>query len=230
MNVIVPLAGPDFINEGGYIKGLLSIDGNPLVRSALDSRPWACSVRVYSFILYDCQRARDFANNYLTQWYENSEVIYISRYTRGAALSALSGICTLDNFGQPLIVDLADIIYTSSTDIKKLLQKEVSVDGIALFFKSNKPQYSYLLSSPSGFLITAAEKRVISNQASSGTYIFRNSSVFLMAVAHALQNESTQAYNNLFYICPLFNGIIAQGRNVLLEPVFNVLDIKTCGN
>jgi hypothetical protein len=227
MNVIVPLAGPDFIQADGYIKGLLSLDGKPLIRGALDSRPWACSVRHYSFVLYDCQHARDFADNYLTQWYKNCSVVFVSRYTRGAALSALSGVCTLANFSQPLVIDLADIIFTSNSNIKELFQKVPSVDGIALFFKSSKSQYSYLVSDVSGFLSAAAEKKVISDQASSGTYIFRNSSVFLMAVVHALENESTQAYNNLFYVCPLFNGIIAQGRKVLLEPVFNVLDIKT---
>lgn len=226
MNVIVPLAGPDFIQEGGDIKGLLSHDGKALIRSALDSRPWAYSVRHYSFVLHDCQQARDFANNYLTQWYKNCNLVYVSKYTRGAALSALSGICSLTNFSEPLIIDLADIIYTSNADIRSIFQRLPNVDGIALFFKSSQAQYSYLMSDLSGFLIAAAEKRVISDQASSGTYIFRNSSIFLMAVAHALQNEITQTYNKLFYVCPLFNGIIAQGRKVMLEPVSNVLDIK----
>jgi hypothetical protein len=77
-----------------------------------------------------------------------------------------------------------------------------------------------------GRVIEAAEKKLISTNASAGTYIFRNSAIYLSAVAHAYANEATQAYNNLFYVCPLFNGVLAQGLEVELETVSDVRDIK----
>jgi hypothetical protein len=226
MNVVVPLAGPDFVCEDGSIKGLFTLGGEPLVKYTLDSRPWASEVNHYSFILYDCPAARLFARDYIKEWYKNSSIVFISRFSRGAALSALAGLSVLSNFGHPLIIDLADIVFNSDVNIEFLFQKSPSADGIALFFESSNPQYSYLVCDSSGYLVEAAEKKVISSHASSGTYIFRNCGPFLMAVAHAIQNESSQAYRDLFYVCPLFNGVIDQGKQILLVPVFNVLDIK----
>ena len=36
-------------------------------------------------------------------------------------------------------------------------------------------------------------------------------------------------HRDLFFVCPLVNGLVAQGLDVLLEPVTDVADIKTAG-
>ena len=77
-----------------------------------------------------------------------------------------------------------------------------------------------------GVVVEAAEKRVISNEASAGTYGFRSGPVFLRALAHALENAATQTYRDLFFVCPLFNGVLAQSLAVATTTVSNVRDIK----
>ena len=141
-------------------------------------------------------------------------------------MSALAGLSTLNEFCQPVIIDLADIIYSSSIDIEEALQVKPNLGGIALVFDSLNPQYSYLATDRSGRVVGAAEKKVISDQASAGTYIFCDSATVLKAVAHAIENETSQTHNNLFYVCPLFNGVLAQGKQVELERAFDILDIK----
>jgi len=229
MHVIVPLAGPDFVRADGSIKALTPFQGQALLKHSLDSRPWASKAKRYSFVLYDCEDARRFAHDYLSHWYTGCSVVYLSAFSRGAAMSALAGLSVLDEFCQPLIVDLADIIYNSNVNIGQVLQADQSIGGIAMVFKSHNPQYSYLASDRNGQVVEAAEKKVISDQASAGTYIFRDCATALKAVAHAIENESSQTYNNLFYVCPLFNGVLAQGKQVTLAHVFDILDIKiTC--
>lgn len=144
-------------------------------------------------------------------------------------MSALAGLSVLDEFCQPLIIDLADIIYKSDLNIQQVLQADSSIGGIALAFESDSPQYSYLANDSNGRVVEAAEKRVISGQASAGTYIFRDSATVLKAIAHAIENESSQACNNLFYVCPLFNGVLAQGKQVTLAHTFDIVDIKAPG-
>ena len=34
-------------------------------------------------------------------------------------------------------------------------------------------------------------------------------------------------HNDLFYVCPLFNGVVAQQKQVYLEFVSDVVDIKS---
>jgi hypothetical protein len=226
MHVVVPLAGPDFVRADGSIKALTPFQGKPLLKYALESRPWSSEVIGYSFILHDCAETRSFVSDHLSQWYPQSSVVYLSTFTRGAACSALAGVAIHNNFNHPLIVDLADILYTSDLLIESRLQAAPQCGGIALTFKSKNSQYSYLRCDEGGKVVEAAEKNVISDNASAGTYIFRNCSIYLRAVAHALDNEQTQVYKNLFYVCPVFNGVLAQGRNVELEQVHNVIDIK----
>lgn len=226
MHVIVPLAGPDFVRADGSIKALEPFQGKPLLRYALNSRPWSCKVKHYSFVLYDSEETREFANNYLRHWHKGCSIVYLSAFSQGAAMSALAGVSALNEFYQPLIIDLADIIYKSNVSIEQVLQASPDIGGIALAFKSRNPQYSYLASDKNGQVVAAAEKKVISDQASAGTYIFRDCAIVLRAIAHAIENESSQTYNDLFYVCPLFNGVLAQGKKVSLVPVSDVTDVK----
>ena len=231
MKIVVPLAGPDFIRSDGTVKALDMLDGQPLLKRVLDSRPWAKNVRSndYAFVLKDAPETRDFVFDHLLSWYPNARVFYISDDTRGAALSALVGMAAYSTPTDRLIVDLADILYDSSLDPDAMFDEDDTLGGIALTFSSQNPIYSYLETDRDGTFIRAAEKVVISNNASAGTYLYASTPIYLRAVAHALENEITQTHANLFFACPLFNGIVAQGKTVAVQPVTNVQDIKIEG-
>jgi hypothetical protein len=228
MRVVVPLAGPDFILRGGKLKANIKFDGKPLLRRILTSRPWAKTVAShdYSFVLFDASETRSFATDLLLDWYPDAKLTFISSYTRGAALSALAGMATGEDMDAHIIVDLADILYESNLDPKLVFQSNADCGAIGLTFHSDNPAYSYLSLDTSGCFENASEKRVISKNASAGTYIFRNLATYLRALAHNLENEHSQTFQNLFYVCPLFNGIKDIGSSVLLEPVKNVIDVK----
>lgn len=229
MHVIVPLAGPDFILECGKLKAELELDGEPLLRRVLNTRPWANSKQDYSFILIDRPETRAFATDTLANWYPGSSVTFISGHTRGAALSALAGLATGLNIDEPVVVDLADILYASTFDPTSVFKTNANCGGVALTFKSDNPTYSYLRVDTSGSFQEAVEKQVISVHASAGTYIFRDMATYLRALAHSLENQEQQTFNDLFFVCPLFNGVKDQGKRVFLEPVTAVIDIKLEG-
>jgi hypothetical protein len=229
MQVIIPLAGPDFVSPDGAIKGLIPFQGKSLLKFVLDSRPWAHKVKHYVFVLYDCLESRQFASNFLASWYKDSSFVFLTTFSQGAAMSALSGLSVLRAFSKPLIIDLADIYYQSNMDVENLLLTTQNIGALGVVFTSDNPQYSYLACDDYGVFVNAAEKKVISDQASAGTYIFKSSAIFLQSIAHAIENEHTQTYDNLFYVCPLFNGVRAQGKQVALHPVSNIIDIKLYG-
>jgi len=228
MRVIVPLAGPDFIRSGGVLKAEVDLGGQPLLLRTLTSRPWAASVpsENYSFIFLDAPETRVFAQSKLVEWYPGAAVSFLSRYTRGAALSAVVGMATGADLAEPIIVDLADILYSSTLEPAKVFAANPSCGGIALTFKNDMPVYSYLRLDENGNFFDAAEKQVISEHASAGTYMFRDLPTYLRALAHGVENEEGQAFRGLFFVCPLFNGVKVQGKEVLLEMVTDVTDIK----
>jgi hypothetical protein len=227
VNIVVPLAGPDFINQKGQIKGLQQPRGQPMLREVLLSRPWAAEApsEAYHFALIDSDLSRQFARNYLKDWFPNCSITFLQHTTRGAALSALALCATLERLDAPLIIDLADILYVTNADITELFTME-EVGAAALTFFSTDSVYSYLEFDRFGTFLEAREKKVISTVASAGTYLFRSTATYIAAVAYALNNTKTCAYNDLFYVCPTFNGIRSQGLKVESITVTNVCDIK----
>lgn len=228
MRVVVPLAGPDFVKRDGSVKAEVPIDGQPLLRRALDSRPWSERVARsdYVFVLRDRPETRHFAAALLAEWYPGAATVFLGQDTLGAALSSLAGVALASASDGPLIVDLADILYTASIDPETAFAADRRCGGIALTFPSTSPAYSYLRVDDANRFVEAAEKKVISRHASAGTYLFSGAAVFLRAVAHALENRESQQYAGLFYVCPLFNGVRAAGYEVALAPVTDVFDLK----
>lgn len=228
MHVIVPLAGPDFILDDGTLKAELIFAGEPLLRRILDTRPWASDIAPhnYTFIFHDAPETRAFAAGALSEWYPGATMAFLSKYTRGAALSALAGLSMVSDLDSPIIVDLADIYYKSALVPQDVFAANELCGGIALTFRSNNPTYSYLSLDQEGNFVEAAEKSVISDNASAGTYMFRDLAIYLHALSHGLENANGQMFRNLFYVCPLFNGVKAQGKDIMLENVSNVIDVK----
>lgn len=228
MRIVVPLAGPDFVRRDGGVKALSLLDGEPLLRKVLTSRSWApqATNSDYAFVLLDSHKTRAFADTVLAEWYPDATVVFLSSLTRGAALSALAALAAHRNSQDRLIVDLADILYTNEVDPLAAFDTAPKLGAIALTFKSDEPIYSYLMTDDMGRFVRAAEKSVISETASAGTYFFASSSVYLRALAYALENEAEQTHRGLFYVCPLMNGVRDQGLNVALSPVQSVRDIK----
>ena len=87
-----------------------------------------------------------------------------------------------------------------------------SADGWLEVMRSQDPGYSYARPAPSGEerVAETAEKRVISNLASTGLYHFRRADSFLQALA--VETGSPSAGE--LYVAPLYNALIARGGDV----------------
>jgi hypothetical protein len=229
MKIIVPLAGPDYFATGKP-KGLFQTPDGPLLLATLKKRCWFDDVPAnnYSFILLDSPESRAFHHDYLSSWFPGSATTFISKPARGAALSAAIGSAAiLDNPEEPIIVDLADIQFASTL---VPFRDETSSDTAAIgyCFESDLACYSYFQVSEGGLsVIRAEEKKVISNLASAGVYAFRSATVLLRSIAYVLEQGDRYVCNGIYYVCPLFNGVIGSGYKATISPVTQVRDIKT---
>lgn len=230
LNIVVPLAGPDFVSADGRLKALADIGAaDPFLHATLKQRPWATGTApsAYAFVLHDRDETRAFADNHLQSWFPGCRTVFLSHFTAGAAFSSLAGAAlqlTADN--RPVVIDLADILYTSDLDPALHFARNAGDGGLALTFQSSNPIYSYLRKNERGVVVEVAEKKVISDEASAGTYAFRSGPVLLRALAHALENAVTQTHRDLFFVCPLFNGVLAQSLAVATRTVTDVRDMK----
>lgn len=226
--IIVPLAGPDFMLSEGQVKAEIPYRGTTLLQACLESRPWRAlggeDGARYVFVLYDTEATRAFAARYLRKHYPASRQVFLSAYTKGAAFSVLAG-CSLAKPDETLVVDLADIFYESDLDSPQaLLEANASAGAIGLTFAAHSPSYSYLREED-GIVVEAREKVVISEHASAGTYIFKDVATYLAALGW-YQAHPEYLHNGLYFICPMFNGVLAHGMRVLRSDVRLIDDIK----
>jgi hypothetical protein len=230
MKVIIPLAGPDFVRPNGSTKATIDLDGSSLLRRAIESRSWWLDGHVQAsdlvFVLRDDEVSRAFARKFLGYWYGDAKIVFLSSFTRGAALTVLAGCGLVEDMAEPICFDLADIIFDSEIDIAEVFS-DPTVGGVALSFSSQRPIYSYIRRDEKGEVVETAEKRIISEEASAGVYFFRSVPVYLAALAHVMVNEAKYTYGDIFYICPILNGVLREGLRVSSLPVTNVFDIKT---
>ena len=223
MKCIVPIAGPEYFKEENC-KGLIQFKDDFLLRSILYKRPWINKVDELIFIMQDLDIARDFEKSYLKKWFGNSKSIYIPSFTCGAAFSSLIGVSlAYTKSDMPIMIDLADIYFESNFIPYQKKEK----DGFAFYFESNDPIYSYLKVDDYENIIETKEKKVISNKASAGVYCFPSSSSFIKSISYSILNSKKLTFNNLHYVCPLLNSLIASNIKVIPIKVKNVVDIKT---
>ena len=227
MNVIVPLAGPDYCTENS-IKGLVPSPNEPLLLKSLKSRPWCDSPDIhYTFILLDNSVSRWFFSHHILNWFPNAYSVFLSSTTQGAALSVAAGISlsriTVD---EPIVVDLADFTFTCQNNFSLRCLSEAAY---AFTFFSENLNYSYFRCDSNNKILKAAEKKVISSRASVGVYFFQSSAIYLSLVSMALSNPSGLVFNDLLYISPLFNLLrrhnLPNSDGYLID-VFNVVDLS----
>ncbi len=228
MYCIVPLAGPDFTNPKYGIKPLFKIDGIPLVEKALTSRHWYQNGELKNdqiiFVLREVAEAKE-AEDFLKSKFPGCQFVKIADLTKGALLSSLAGASLIKDFTQPIIVDLIDMLYSSTLSPREIFQKDTQIGGILPYFKSDNEKYSYL-EIIDNQVTQAVEKRVISDNASAGTYFFRNFPIFLSAVSDSVKFDKLYAFKNNLFLCPAFNGIVKQSLKIEAIPVQEVEEVS----
>lgn len=221
MKCIVPLAGGDLVHPQYRFRPWFPVDGQPLLRLALGERAWAdkLSSADYIFVLREVDGVDALAEWLRDEW-PGCTILRLSRMSGGAMLTALTGVAMLPNDDEAVVVDLADILFTTGPKDPASMLDE-SVGAIIPCFLSNEPCYSYLRKE-GGRVVEAAEKRVISEHASAGVYIFRDRNSYLSAAQYCLEHASTMTVRGVHFICPMANGIIAAGLEVLAPLIDDV--------
>ena len=226
MNIIVPLAGPNMLLPDGSLKCCQKVNGVPLLRATLETRPWHNNSLNYFFILEDLPETRTFANGDLVDWYPEAKVTFISQQAQGAALSVLGGLCMVQQNEEPILVDLADIIYETDANPQEILKSKDEIGAVAFTFSSTSSEYSYLSFDKDNKFIEAREKVVISEYASAGTYLFKNFAVYLLCLSWYLSIGNKYKFKDLYYVCPLLNALKKYDLDVVNYKVKKILDIK----
>ena len=215
-NILIPMAGlgSRFIKEGFKVpKQLINIKDRHLIDISLDCLDYeGCNLifvvrdeTVYNFHMDELLRKK---------FGDDIKVVILDKLTDGSVCSCLYAEEYIDN-DAPLVIHTLDIEFRPV--FNPHIMNDLDGDGLLLTFKSNSSNYSYAKVDKNGFVTETAEKKAISNDACVGIYGFKKGSDFCKYAREMIERDLRT--KNEFYISPLYNLLIEDGKKIRTEMV-----------
>jgi len=140
-------------------------------------------------------------------------IIEVESLTEGAACTALLAKEYINN-DDGLLIANADQHIIYEDDFESYIKP--NTDGLIWSFVSNNPHHSYA-KEEDGRVVEVAEKKVISNLATCGIYWYNKGSDFVRCAERMISRNIRT--NGEFYIAPVYNEMILEGKNIQTYPV-----------
>ena len=208
--LLIPMAGLGrrFSTNGYTIpKQMVPINGKPMIEVSLNCIKLDDFKKV--FIIRKEHVVNHSIDLFLKNKFGNDIVIVIAEnYTEVTISTCLLAEDFLNN-NLPLVITTLDVYFEPIFNMDLI---NPSVDGTILVFKSDNPSFSYSKINDEGYVIETAEKKVISDLSSIGLYYFKSSKIFL-EYSKKMVNENIRT-NDEFYVCPLYNLLINDGKKI----------------
>jgi len=152
------------------------------------------------------------------------DIVIVDGMTEGAACTTLLAKHLIDS-DKPLLMANSDQ-YVEWDSNEALYEFSASnADGGILSFKATHPKWSFAKTGEDGFVSEVAEKNPISDNATVGIYYWKHGSDYVK-YANQMIDKNVRT-NNEFYVCPVFNEAIQDGKKVRLKMIDKMWGIGT---
>lgn len=219
MKIIVLMASPDgeFEKKHGFPKILYEINGVPLIQRFIEScQNLFSDANEVTFVIRKEHNKKYYLGNIIKLLFEESNILELDGDTQGAACSTLMAIEHINNDDELFVISGDEIVDLDLVEARKSF-KENDSDGGVIIFHSVHPRFSYVRCTDDNFVIEAAEKRPISNNATVGYYYYAKGRYCIDSIEQMIIKEST--VNGLYYLCPAFNEMILKGKKIKAYPI-----------
>ena len=211
MNVLIPMAGAGTrFEKAGYTfpKPLVDVLGKPMIQTVVDNLNIEAN---YIFIVRKSHYEEYHLQTVLNNIAPGCTIVQVEGITEGAACTTLLAKQYINN-DKPLVMANSDqyVEWDSNEFMYSMVGDDV--DGGILAFKSTHPKWSYAKLGDNGFVTEVAEKNPISNIATVGIYYWAKGSDYVKYTEQMI--EKNIRTNNEFYVCPVYNEAIGDGKNI----------------
>ena len=211
MNVLIPMAGAGSrFEQAGYTfpKPMIDVNGKPMIQVVVDSLNIDAK---YIYVVQKEHYEKYNLNHFLSLITPNCEVVQIDEMTDGAACTTLLAKQYIDN-DEPLLIANSDqyIEWDSNEFMYSMIADDI--DGGILTFTASHPKWSFAKLNDDGFVERVAEKEPISNIATVGIYFYSKGSDYVKYTEQMIEKDIRT--NNEFYVCPVFNEAIGDGKKI----------------
>lgn len=214
INIVIPMAGHGsrFTQAGFNLpKPLIPVLNKPMIQWVIEN----LTVNFPHHFVFMCQSI------HLKQYPElelllrssarNCTIISIDDVTEGAACTVLLAEHIINNTA-PLMIANCDQYVDTNVNEYLIHSANRVIDGMIMTMKSDHPKWSYAKIDKNGMVTEVAEKKVISEEATVGIYNFKHGADFVAAAKKMIAKNLR--VNNEFYVAPVYNELIALGKNI----------------
>ena len=215
-NILIPMAGlgSRFVKEGFKVpKQIINVKDKHLIDISLDCLDYKdCNL---IFVVRDEHVYNHHMDELLKKKFgDDITIVVLDKLTDGSVCSCLYAEDYINN-DAPLIIHTLDIEFRPVFDPH--VMNELDADGLILTFKSNSINYSYAQIDDDGYVIKTAEKKAISSNACVGIYGYKKGSDFCKYAKEMI--DKNLRTKNEFYISPLYNLLIEDGKKIVTDSV-----------
>jgi len=211
LNVLIPMAGAGSrFQAAGYTfpKPLIEVRGQPMIQTVVENLNCESP---HTFIVQKSHRNKYNLDTLLNLISPDCHIIEADGITEGAACTTLLSKDIINN-DQPLLIANSDQYVDWDTSEFLYKMQEQDADAGILTFKSTHPKWSFAKVDDNGSVIEVAEKNPISDIATVGIYYWKKGSDYVKYAEQMI--EKNIRHNNEFYVCPVFNEAIKDGKVV----------------
>lgn len=211
-NILIPMAGlGKRFTDQNYIlpKQLLTIKGKHLLDISLESLIFEKEDHLIFIVRKETVLEFNIGEIIKNKFKSNKvTIIELEEQTRGSVESCLKAKDII-NDETPLIIHTLDVQFFPKIKTSSLINKD---DGHILTFKSNSENYSYVQKDENENVVKTAEKKVVSNDACVGVYVFNKGKDFVKYGEEMIQKEITT--KGEFFITPLYNLLLKDSKKI----------------
>jgi len=212
VNILIPMAGAGSrFEKAGYTfpKPLIDVNGKPMIQLVVENINIDAN---YIFIVQKIHREKYNLDGLLNLIVPGCSIIEVDGLTEGAACTALLAKDLINN-ENPLFFANSDQFVEWNSNEFMYKMKEQNCDGGIVTFESAHPKWSFAKIDKNGYVTEVAEKNPISNLATVGYYYWKHGKDFVKYAETMI--EKNIRVNNEFYVCPVFNQAILDGKKLI---------------
>jgi HAD superfamily hydrolase (TIGR01509 family) len=210
-NVLIPMAGAGSrFQQAGYTfpKPLIDVRGKPMIQTVVENLNIDAN---FIFVVQKEHRIKYNLDTLLNLITPGCKIVEVEGITEGAACTSLLAKELINN-DYPLLMANSDqfLDWDSNEFMYKML--ETNCDGGMVTFRATHPKWSFAKIDEMGYVTEVAEKNPISDIATVGVYYWKRGVDYVHFAERMIENNIR--VNGEFYVCPVFNQAIADGKKI----------------
>lgn len=222
MNIVIPMAGNGSrFRQAGYQdpKPMIPVLGQPMIELVVQNLDLDGQ---YTFLVQSAHYREYDLGTKLRHIAPGCNIVCVDAVTQGAACTTLLASQYIDN-DQPLVIANSDqfVEWDSSACLAKFGKHHAGI----VTFQSTESKWSYASLDALGYVNQVAEKQVISEHATVGIYYWHQGQDYVKYAQQMIDRNIR--VNNEFYVAPVFNEAIQDGRKIITADVDRMWGLGT---